>query len=70
VKKAVQKHRAVPGGKDETVPIGPIRLEGIVMHETRPEYVGHGRGAHGHSGMTGVGFLDCIYGKKPNGINT
>jgi len=60
----------VPGGKDEPVPIGPTRFEGIVLHETRPEHVGHGRGTHGHSGMTGVCLLDSIYGKKPNGVNT
>jgi hypothetical protein len=70
VKKAVQKHRAVPGGKDEPVPIGPTRFEGIVLHETRPEYVGHGRGAHRHSWMAGVCLLDSIYSKKPNGVNT
>jgi hypothetical protein len=46
-----------------------MRFEGIVLHETRPEYIGHGRSAHGHSGMTRVRLLNCVYGEKPNGVN-
>ncbi len=69
VKKTVQKHRAVSGGKDEPVPIRPTWFEGIVLHEPCPEHVGHGRSAHGQSGMTGVRFLNSIDGKKPNGID-
>jgi hypothetical protein len=41
----------------------------MVFQEARPEHIGHGRSAHGHSGMPGIGFLNAIDGKKTDGID-
>ena len=52
VKKRIDEHRAVPGGKNEPVAVWPVRRRGIELQmvgEQRRGDIGH---AHRHAGVT------------------
>jgi hypothetical protein len=51
IEERIEEHRAVPGGQDETVAVGPQRIGRIMLQVPRPEGVGRGRGPHRHAGM-------------------
>ena len=70
VKQAVKKHGTVTGGKDETVSAKPFGVLRIVTHVFEPERKGEVCAAHGHTGVTGFGFLNCFSGEYADGIRS
>ncbi len=65
----IKQHRTVPGGKNKTIAIGPVRSARIVFQITRPEGIGHRRPPHGQTRMAGFCLLDSIYGEKSDGVH-
>ena len=69
VQQAVHQHGAVAGREDEAVAVGPLRVCRVVLHILAPYGISGGRGAHGHSGVAGVGLLNGLGGENANGID-
>jgi hypothetical protein len=44
-------------------------MRGVVLEVPLPQTIGHGRGAHGHARVAGLGLLYGIDGQKANGID-
>jgi hypothetical protein len=68
MKERIEQHRAVTGGEDESIAVGPSRVGRIEFQEAGEQ---HGRNigsAHRQAGMAGLGFFDRIHGQRPNGI--
>ena len=68
VKQRVKQHRAVAGGQDEPVPVGPIRRRRVEFQVTREQHgrrVGH---AHRHSGMAGLRRFDRVHGERADRV--
>ena len=51
VKQTVKKHGTMARGKDEPIPVLPFWVSGVVFQKPRPQDIGHGCRAHGHTGM-------------------
>ena len=58
----------MPVGHDEPVPIGPLRVGGVVAQEIVPQDLGDVRHAHGHAGMAGIGGLHRVHTERANGV--
>ena len=68
VQQRVEKHRAVAVGQHEAIPVGPIRIAGIVAQEVVPQDLGEIGHAHGHAWMPGPGALNSVHAQRPDGI--
>jgi hypothetical protein len=69
VQHRVQEHRAVAGGQDEAVAVGPRRVGGVVLHDAREEQVGDGSHRHRQPRVPGVGCLDAVHGQRADGVD-
>ena len=69
VQQAVHQHGAMAGGEHEAVAVDPLGVGGVVLHLLAPQRIGGRSRAHGHAGMTGVGFLNRFCGQNANGID-
>ena len=69
VQKAVEQHAAVSGRQDEPVPVGPVRIAGIVLEMALPEHVGHRGGPEGKARMSRVGLLNRVDGKGADRVH-
>ena len=58
------------GRQDETVPVGPQRIPGMMPQKPGPEDIGHGCRPHGHAGVPGVRLLNHVHGQHPDRIDT
>lgn len=67
VQQTVEQGGAVPGGKDEAVAIGPLRVARVVAQVLDPERVGHRRGPHGQAGVSRTRGFDRIDRKDAQG---
>ncbi|MGZ2469407.1 hypothetical protein ACVJMZ_004994 [Sinorhizobium medicae] len=68
VMEGIEQHRAMAGRKHETVAVGPVGERRIDSDEAVEEHGNRVRHAHRHARMTGIGLLDGIHGKKPDGV--
>ena len=59
----------MPGTEHEAVAVEPVGTGGGVLQEPRPQGVGHGRGAHGGTGVTAVGLLHAVDGEGADGVD-
>ncbi len=64
----VEQHRAMAGGQDEAVAVGPMRVLGVELQEAGEEHCGDVGHAHRHAGMSGIGLLNGIGGQEADGI--
>jgi hypothetical protein len=69
VQHGVQEHRAVAGGEDEAVAVGPRRVCGVVLHDPREEQIGDGSHRHRQPRVPGVGCLDAVHGQRADGVD-
>ena len=65
IEQSIEQHRAVPGGENEAVAVGPRGVRGIDPQIARPEHVGDIRHTHRHPRMTGIGFLHGVHRQHP-----
>ncbi len=56
-------------GKDEAVPIGPLRATCVVPHHSGEEGVGQWRQRHGCSRVPGIGLLGCVHGETADDVD-
>ena len=70
MEQAVEQHRTMTGGQYKTIPVGPIRILGVMSQELGPKHVSSIGHAHGHTGMAGIGLLHSINRQGPYSINT
>ena len=68
IQQAVQQHRTVSRGQDETVAIRPMRGFRVEFQEFREQNGGDVRHAHRHAGVTRIGFLDAFGSQETNGV--
>ena len=68
VKQRIQQHRAMAGGQDEAIAIGPIGPAGIELQMPCEQRSGGICHTHRHAGMAGIGGLDSIHCQGPDGI--
>ena len=54
----------MPTRKDEAVSSRPLWVAWIMSQVASPNRIRHGGGTHGESGMSRVGLLDSVCGKK------
>jgi len=64
----IEQHRAMAGGEDEAVAVGPCGVGGIEFHELGEQHGGHVGGAHRQARMAGIGFLDRIHAQCADGV--
>lgn len=69
VKETVKKHGAVAGGKDETVPVRPQGIGGIVFEMPGPEDETQGGRSHGEARVARPGPLNRVHGEKTDGVD-
>ncbi len=69
VQHRVEQHAGVPGTEHEAVAVEPVGTGGGVLQVSRPQGVGHGRGAHGGTGVTAVGLLHAVDGERADGVD-
>jgi len=70
MQKGIEEHGTMPRGQDETVPVRPAGITGMMLQEPGPQDIGHGGVSHRHPGMTGPGFLHPVHGQHSYGIDT
>ena len=56
-------------GQDKPVAIGPSRIGRVETQVILPQRVHHRRQGHGGSRVAGIGLLNRIHGKCPDGID-
>lgn len=54
VQQSILQHAPVTVGQNETVPVRPVRVLGVEVHEFVEEHMGHGSHAHGGTGVPRV----------------
>ena len=64
----VEQHRGVAVGQNEPVAVGPLRVGGIELQVPGEQHRGDVGHPHGRAGMAGIGRLDRIHGKRPDGV--
>ncbi len=69
VEQAIQEHRAVPGGKDEAVTVGPGGVGGVVLEKACPQDVGRVGHAHRHTRVAGLGLLHPVHRQRADGVD-
>ena len=69
MEQAVQQHAAVAGREHEPIPVGPVRVAGVVLEVALPEHVGHRRGSERKAWVPGVGFLDGVDRQRPDRVH-
>jgi len=66
---AVEKDPLVVTSLHEAIAIPPTRIRRIVPQEAAPQHVGHRRGAHRQTGMSGVRLFDHVDGQKADRVD-
>ena len=69
MQQAIEQHRSVSRREHEAIAIEPRGIPGVVLQKSRPERVGHRRGAQWHAGMSAIGLLYGVYRQKPHGVD-
>ena len=69
VEHRVQQDAGVAAREHEPVPVRPVRIARVVVHDPRPQDVGQGREGHGGTGMTGVGLLGCVHRQPADDVD-
>jgi len=69
VEHGVLQGAGVAVGQDESVAVVPAGVGGGVVHDLRPEQVGHRGAAHGGAGMAGVGGLRHVGAEGADGVD-
>lgn len=64
VQQSILQHTTVTVGENKTIPVGPVRVLGVEVHELVEENVGHGSHAHGGTGVPRVGLEGGINLKR------
>src|SRR6266581_6169474 len=59
----------MPGGENKSVAVGPVRVLRIVAQKFLPKTVGQRRHRHRRAGMSGIGSLHGVHGKRANGVD-
>jgi len=59
----------VTGGEEKAVPVGPLRVGGVMPEVTVPEDVSHGSGPQADPRMAGVSLLNSVGGEKADGVD-
>ena len=65
----VEEHRAVAGGEDEPVAVGPGRVGRMVTEEARPEDVGHRGRAHREARVARLRLLHGVGGQEADRVH-
>ena len=68
IEQGVEQHRAMTGGQDKAVPVGPIGFRRIEFEKFGEEDGGDIGHPHRHAGMAGVGGLDGVHGQGADGV--
>ena len=69
MQRRVLEDAGVPGGEDEPVAVGPLRVRGIVVHHLGVEEVRERRERHRGARMPGVRLLDGVHRQRPDGVD-
>mmetsp|Transcript_21639 Transcript_21639/g.60016 ORF Transcript_21639/g.60016 Transcript_21639/m.60016 type:complete len:323 (+) Transcript_21639:1807-2775(+) len=69
VQQAVLEHGSVASGQHEAVPVEPLRVLGVVLHDLVVQDVAHGCAAHGHTGVPTLGLVHTINGQEADGVH-
>ena len=56
-------------GQNEPVPIEPVRVFGVILHDLIVKNMTHRRTPHGQTRVTGISFLNRINGQESNRID-
>jgi len=63
-----EEHGGVPVRQDKPIAVWPDRILWIEVHDPIPERVDERRQSHRRAGMTRLGLLDGVDGKRPDGM--
>ncbi len=69
MQQGVNEHRGMAAGKNEPVPVRPLRVVRVVSQELRPQHIGSRSLGHGRAGVPAVGLLDGVHGKAADGVD-
>ena len=64
-----EQHRGVAVREHEAVAVGPDRVLRVEAHDAVPDGVDQRRKRHRRAGMSGIGLLDRVDGKRADGID-
>jgi hypothetical protein len=70
VEESVLEHATVAVGKNETIPVQPVGILGVEVHELVEEDVGHRGHAHRGTGVTGIGLEGGIDRKNTDRVDS
>ena len=68
MQQGVQQHGAMTVGDDEAIAVHPFGVSGVVPQMFTPQRDGDISHAHGHTGMSRVGFLHGVHRERTDCI--
>ena len=68
IEAGIEQHRAVASRQDETVAVGPLRVQRIEFQVSREQHGGDVGAAHRQAWVAGIRLLDRVHGKEAYGV--
>lgn len=69
MKQSILQHTTMSSGQNEPIPIEPVRILGVVLHDLIVKNMTHRRTAHGQTRVSGVSFLNRINGQESDRVD-
>ena len=69
MKQSILQHTTMSSGQNETVPIEPVRVLGVILHDLIVKNMTHRRTAHGQTRVAGISFLNRINGQESDSVD-
>ena len=68
MEECVMQHGSMPVGQNESVPVRPTGVSGVMPQIIRPQHLGDVRHAHRHTGMPASGLLNRVHAERAHCI--
>ena len=65
----IQQRRGVSIRQHKTVPVGPLGVRRIVLHQLVKQQIGHRRATQRSAGMAAIGLFHLVHGQQPQGVD-
>lgn len=69
MKQSILQHTTMSSGQNETVPIEPVRVFGVILHDLIVKNMTHWRTAHRQTRVPGISFLNRINGQESDRVD-
>lgn len=69
MKQSVLKHAPVTRGQNKAIPVEPLRIFRVVLHDLVVEHVTHWGASHGETRVAGIRLLDGVDGEEADRVD-